>query len=207
MFLDRLMRGTITCGVLATIVVICGCTSVEHSFLGYGSDQVWTAMVAVARTPVYDDWKIAGNDVWVDEREYHIEVHRHLRRVQYRPDAEPHRESQTWRFEIRLVELDPPLARFVSRGMGQPTDAQREGKRYFRDVHDLLLGLPTEARLLHTDDDLFESPGPDETMPATTDDQAEPVEFIDPDDLAFFDGFPIRSTGLGRYTVPPHQIH
>ena len=188
MIFDRFMHGAITGGVLVTNVITGGCTSVEHSFLGYGSDQVWTAMVAVARTPAYDDWKVAANDVWVDEREYRIEVHRHLRRVLYRPVAEAHRESQTWRFEIRLVELDPPLARFVSRGLGQPTDARREGNRYFLDVHDLLLGAPTEARLLHTLDDLLESPGVDDSTPATADDQPD---IIEPE----------------RYTVPPHEIH
>ncbi len=156
MIFDRFTHGAIIGGVLVTNLIMGGCTSVEHSFLGYGSDQVWTAMVAVARTPVYDDWKVAANDVWVDEREYRIEVSRHLRRVLYSPDANPLRENQTWRFEIRLVEFDPPLARLVSRGVGQPTDAQREGNRYFRDVHDLLLGVPSEALLLHTDDDLPE---------------------------------------------------
>ncbi len=154
MIFDRFMHGAITGGVLVTNLIIGGCTSVEHSFLGYSSDQVWTAMVAVARTPVYDDWKVAGNDVWVDEREYRIEVYRHLRRVLHQPEADPRRESRTWRFEIRLVELDPPLARLVSRGLGQPVDARREGNRYFLDVHELLLGVPTEARLLNTDDDL-----------------------------------------------------
>ena len=165
MFPDRFMHGAITGGVLVIIVIMGGCTTVEHSFLGYDSRQVWTAMVAVARTPAYDDWKIAANDVWVDEREYRIEVYRHLRRVLYSPDANPHRESRTWRFEIRLVEFDPPVARLVSRGVGQPTDAQREGKRYFRDVHDVLLGVPTEVTLPGNDDDLLESLGPGETIP------------------------------------------
>ena len=190
MFFDRSMYGAITCGVLVTILIIGGCTSVKHSFLGYDSDQVWTAMVAVARTPAYDDWNVAANNVWVDEREYRIEIQRHLRRVRYRPDTDPSRENQTWRFEIRLVELDPPLARFVSRGVGQPTDAYREGNRYFLDVHDLLLGVPTEAQLLNTDDD-----------------EPEPVELNDPDNLPFFDGFSIRLTGPGRYTVRSSQNH
>ncbi len=182
MFLDRFMHGAIIGGVLVTNVIVGGCTSVEHSFLGYDSLQVWTAMVAVARTPTYDDWKVAANDVWVDETAYRIEVYRHLRRVLYSPDANPHRESQTWRFEISLVEFDPPLARLVSRGIGQPTDAQREAKRYFRDVHDLLLGVPTEATLTENDD-LLESFGADETMPETADDRPDvpAVEFVDPD--------------------------
>ena len=165
MFFDRFMHRAIIGPVLVFIPIMGGCTTVEHSFLGYDSRQVWTAMVVVARTPAYDDWKIAANDVWVDEREYRIEVYRHLRRVLYSPDANPHRESRTWRFEIRLVEFDPPVARLVSRGAGQPTDAQREGKRYFRDVHDVLLGVPTEVTLPGNDDDLLESLGPGETIP------------------------------------------
>jgi hypothetical protein len=119
-----------------------GCTSVEHTFDGYGSDQVWTAMRAAAETPAHSDWKVAGNDVWVDEADRRIEIYRRLRRVLYRPDAKPLRESQTWRFEVRLTALEPPTARFVSRGGALPTDAKREANRFFLDVQDLLLGVP-----------------------------------------------------------------
>jgi len=153
-----------TCRMLMPVVVLLvagGCTTIERTFDGYGSDQVWTAMVAAAETPVYADWTVAANDVWVDESEQRIEIYRHLRRVLYRPGADPHPETQTWRFEVRLEGHDPPMASFVSRGVGLPTDAQYEANRFFLDVHDLLLGVPGEARRSDADD---EQPRPNEAV-------------------------------------------
>ncbi len=105
--------------VLMPVIVLLvagGCTSIERTFDGYRSDQVWTAMVAAAETPAYADWTVAANDVWVDESAQRIEIYRHLRRVLYRPGADPHRETQTWRFEVRLRGRNPPTANFISRG-------------------------------------------------------------------------------------------
>ncbi len=143
------------------LLVAGGCTSIERTFDGYNSDQVWTAMVAAAETPAYADWTVAANDVWVDESAQRIEIHRHLRRVLYRPGADPHRETQTWRFEVRLEGRNPPTASFLSRGFGLPTDAQYEANRFFLDVHDLLLGIPAEARPSDADEAEVEFHGPD----------------------------------------------
>ena len=51
-----------------------GCTTVNHSFPDHDSGPVWTAMVAVAEQPRYDDWKVLDNDVWVDEAERRIRI-------------------------------------------------------------------------------------------------------------------------------------
>ena len=150
--------------VLMPVVVVLaagGCTSIERTFDGYRSDQVWTAMVAAAETPAYSDWTVAANDVWVDESAQRIEIYRHLRRVLYGPGADPRSETQTWRFEVRLEGRDPPTASFVSRGLGLPTDAQYEANRFFLDVHDLLLGIPAEARPSDADEAEVEFHGPD----------------------------------------------
>ncbi len=150
--------------VLTPVVVLLvagGCTSSERTFDGYSSDQVWTAMVAAAETPTYADWTVAANDVWVDESAQRIEIHRNLRRVLYRPGADPHRETQTWRFEVRLRGRNPPTANFISRGIGLPTDAEYEANRFFLEVHDLLLGIPAEARRSDVDD---EKPRPNEAV-------------------------------------------
>ncbi len=165
--------------VLMPVVVFLvagGCTTIERTFDGYRSDQVWTAMVAAAETPAYADWTVAANDVWVDESERRIEIHRHLRRVLYRPGADPHRETQTWRFEVRLEGHNPPTASFVSRGLGLPTDVQYEANRFFLDVHDLLLGVPGEARRYDADEAVLDSFGADEAPRPT-----EEVEFRGPD--------------------------
>ncbi len=165
--------------VLMPVVVLLvagGCTSIERTFDGYRNDQVWTAMVAAAETPAYADWTVAANDVWVDESEQRIEIYRHLRRVLYRPGADPHHETQTWRFEVRLQGRNPPTANFISRGVGLPTDAQHEANRFFLDVRDLLLGIPAEARRQEADDAVLDSFGVDERPRAT-----EEVEFHGPD--------------------------
>ncbi len=160
------------------LLVAGGCTSVERAFYGYRSDQVWTAMVVAAETPAYADWTVAANDVWVDESEQRIEVYRHLRRVLHRPGADPHSETQTWRFEVRLENGNPPTASFVSRGLGLPTDAQYEANRFFLDVHDLLLGV-AEAGRQDADQAVLDSLGADE-QPRTTE-EVEKVEFHGPD--------------------------
>jgi hypothetical protein len=170
---------------LVVLLAAGGCTSVERSFDGYGSDQVWTAMVATAESPAYADWKVAANDVWVDESEQRIEIFRHLRRVLYRPGADPHHETQTWRFEVRLEGHNPPTATFVSRGVGLPTSAQFEADRFFLDVHDLLMGVPAEAAMLDADEAVLDSFGADERPLATDEvddiDGVEAVEFHGPD--------------------------
>ena len=155
------------------LAVISGCTSIERTYDGYSSDQVWTAMVAAAESPAYADWKVAANDVWVDESAQRIEIYRHLRRVLFRPGAEPHRETQTWRIELRLNRGNPPTATFASRGLGLPTDVQYEANRFFLDVHDLLRGVPAETGRLVADEALLDSLGADEPI--------EEVDFHGPD--------------------------
>ena len=129
--------------MVPVILLVClgGCTSMGETFDRYSSDQVWKAMVAVANSPGYDDWKIAANDVWVDESNRRIEIYRKLQRVLYRADAPPHREDRTWRFEVTLEQSNPPQARFISRGFSVITEARAESRRYFADVYEMLLGL------------------------------------------------------------------
>ena len=164
---------------LAAALLACnGCTYVDYAFEGYTSDQVWKAMVVAAETPTYNDWKVAENNVWVDNTEYRIEIYRRLRRVLHRPESEPRREEQSWKLDIRLIGLDPPTGRLVSRGSAVPIHAQREGHRYFLDVLDLLLGVGGEAVLKDADDAVLQSLGTDEEPPPT---ESEAVEFIGPD--------------------------
>ncbi len=153
-----------------------GCTYVDFTFEGYSSDQVWKAMVVAAETPTYDDWHVAENNVWVDPTEYRIEIYRRLRRVLHRPESEPRREAQTWKFDVRMIALDPPKARLVSRSAAVPIHATREGQRYFLDVHDLLLGVAGEAVLQDADDAVLQSLGTDEEPRPS-----EEVEFLGPD--------------------------
>lgn len=152
-----------------------GCTSVSQRFPDYDPDDVWRAMVAVAESPHYDDWKVKSNDVLVEDEVKRIQVYRELRRDLRVPGQAPRQEEIAWRIEISLVTTDPPEVEFLSRGVGVPMHARTEGTRYFADVRDILLGLPTEADRSR---ELIDSLGIDETPPEPTEtwrDQLEPA--------------------------------
>ena len=73
--------------ILATgfISATVGCTTRSQVFEGYGDDQLWTAMVASAQKPTYDDWRVMDNEVYVDEATRRIEVYRVLKRTLVTP--------------------------------------------------------------------------------------------------------------------------
>jgi hypothetical protein len=137
-----------------------GCTTVREPFPGRDPGQVWTALIAVAQDPDYDDpdptkrWRVKENHVYVDDETARLEIYRELDRVLHRPGAKPLRESRTWRFQVMLDSGDaeagyPPEATFMSRGWGVPSHAQDEADRYFREVREVLSGaralVPEEA--------------------------------------------------------------
>ena len=128
--------------VLPAVSMLLGCTTVHQEFTGLPSDQVWTALVAVAESPKYDDWTVTDNDVWVNEAAQRIEIYRRLRRVIHQPAYKARRENREWRFQ---VIFEPPVATFTSRGMGVPSHAQEEAEHFFDDVLDLLGGMPVAS--------------------------------------------------------------
>ncbi len=147
------MVGLIRITVLGLVLLTAfGCASRSRSFAGYDSDNVWTALVAVAQSPDYDDadpakrWAVEENEVWVDEPGQRIEVYRQLTRRIYRPGKVVRREDQSWKFRVTLDREDPedPKATFVSRGFAWPTQAVAEGDKYFEDVL-VILGGPSTA--------------------------------------------------------------
>ncbi len=137
------INALITVAILA-LISLSGCTTVNHTFTHQPADQVWTAMVAVAQSPVYEDWQVSRNDVWVDEDARRIEIYRRLRRILAQPASKIRRENREWRFQILLESTNPPKAVFTSRGLGVPSHAQREGELYFADVLDILSGVAEE---------------------------------------------------------------
>jgi hypothetical protein len=143
-------------------LALAGCAGVKHTFDDQDAEHVWKAMVAVAEQPRYDDWTIVANDVWVNEADHRIEIHRRLGRQVYLNQAKPRREQRTWQFEVRLLGTDPPEATFASRNTTVPTQLQAEASRYFDDVLDLLHGWPGESVFGPRDQDLLDSLGLDE---------------------------------------------
>ena len=150
-----------TCA-LGIVLLLGGCASVKHTFADQDAEHVWKAMVAVAEQPRYDDWTVVANDVWANEAERRIEIHRRLDRQVHVPPSQPRREQRTWQFEVRLLGTDPPEVRFASRSGAVPTQLQTEASRYFDDVEDLLSGLPGESVFDLGDQDLLDALGIDE---------------------------------------------
>ena len=100
-----------------------GCTTRSQVFDGYGDDQLWTAMVATARSPEYDDWKVSDNQVFVDDASRRIEIYRVLKRTYVTPWSDPLREDLEWRFQVVLSRDsadDPPLVDFTARQIAVP---------------------------------------------------------------------------------------
>jgi len=124
------------------ITSLLGCTSRSQVFEGYGDDQLWTAMVATARAPSYDDWKIDENEVFVDDAQRRIEIYRVLKRTYVSPYSDPRKEEEEWRFQIVLArdaELDQPMVDFTARQITVPAHVWDEADRYFAQMR-LLLG-------------------------------------------------------------------
>ena len=127
-----------------------GCTTQRASFPGQDTDQVWTALVAVAGTPDYGDvpaderWSVKENSVWLDPAALRIEIYRELVRTTDLGSTRPWSRQRTWRFRVRLEPGDPPTVEFRSRGVGAPLRALEEAERFFEDVSELL-GIETAA--------------------------------------------------------------
>ncbi len=135
--------------IVAGLVMLGGCTSLQRSFPGAAPDDVWTTLVVVAERPQYEAWKVAANEVWTDEAARRIEIYRELRRILNRPTGQL-REKRSFRLQIRLEPTDPPTVTFLSRGFGVPGYAEEEGLRFLDDVSAILAGPPgAEFRAEH----------------------------------------------------------
>lgn len=137
---QTLLNVTLSVSAIA-VTTLSGCVSQTQSFEGYGEDQVWSAMIAAARTPEYDDWKVAENELFVDESTQRLEVYRRLRRLYVSPYAAPRREREEWRFQIKLSSDESTgsaIVEFTARQLVVPGFAWREADRYFAQVRSLL---------------------------------------------------------------------
>lgn len=143
------------------LAALAGCTSATRRFPGTDAGRMWDAMVKVAREPQYPNWKVAGNDVWIDEAQRRIQVYRHLRRVYFTPQHDPAPQQRTWRFEMRLKDSDPIEVTFISRGMALPAHAQQEADLYFAELAAALASSDAEPSASSDDDRLLDALGSD----------------------------------------------
>jgi hypothetical protein len=128
----------------AMVALETGCTTRTQVFQGYPDDQLWTAMVASAKSPSYDDWKVMDNEVYADERSRVIEVYRVLKRTYVAPESTVREEERAWKFSIALghdAEALAPSVDFTARQLTVPAHVWREADRYFVQMR-LLLGQP-----------------------------------------------------------------
>ena len=127
---------------LLVLWCLAGCGIQTATFPGRDPGRVWSAMVTAAEEPVYPDWRVIDNEVWTNRDHAEIEIYRVLRRDLIEPGHEPKRESETWKFQIRMIAGDPPTVRFRSRQISVPSHVWEQGKQYFDDVSALLGGTP-----------------------------------------------------------------
>ena len=127
---------------LALFFLMGGCGSTTARFPGNDASQVWSAMVTVAEKPEYPQWRVIENEVWVDSQTSRIEIMRILRRDRIRNEQKPRRESETWKFQITMIQSDPPTVKFFARQAAVPAHVWNEADRYFTDVRTLLEGTP-----------------------------------------------------------------
>ena len=118
-----------------------GCTTRTQVFEGYGDDQLWTAMVASAKSPSYDDWKVMDNQVFADESTRRIEVYRVLKRTLVTPHSPARPEEREWKFQIALghdPEMGAPDVRFTARQFAVAAHVWTEADRYFLQMRGML---------------------------------------------------------------------
>jgi len=120
-----------------TIAIATGCAGRTRTFEGYDDSQVWSAMVATAKTPRYEDWRVMENEVFADDSTRTVHVFRVLKRTLVTPTAPPLEQRREWRFDIvlRRDELaDSPLVDFTARQFAVAAHAWAEADRYFVDM-------------------------------------------------------------------------
>lgn len=147
-------RLTIFLTILLAASALAGCGVTQRRALSGSrdSDQVWTAMKAVANEPDYmksanpaDRWVVRQNEVTVDDVHRLLHVYRRLEREVHAPLSPPHHETREWKFEIALEQPMPPIMLFRTNNAGVPAHAWDEAKRYFDEVEQFLGPLPGTA--------------------------------------------------------------
>ena len=124
--------------LLATLVLLTGCTSKTVVYPDRTPEQVWTVMVAAARFPDYPDWTLMSNDVWIDANYDRLEIHRRLKRDYHQPTLDPVRQVETYDLQFVLERTEPPAITGTVRNTVIPVKGTAQLDLYFEQVHALL---------------------------------------------------------------------
>ena len=160
----------------AAAMLLAGCVSSRETFEGRDPDQVWTAMVAAARTPDYREpeeepaWIVRENEVWVDEANSRIEIFRRIERDYYKPASRHIHNDREWKITVAMTDRNPPAAKFTVRQLSIPSYAWEEARRYFDQVHAILGIAPSAAKSNDA------APTPPSTQPADSKIDIESLE-------------------------------
>lgn len=133
------------------VVALAGCAAPRATFPGHERAVVWTAMVAVANAPAYDDedprrrWHVVQNDVWPDPNAGMIEIHRMLERSLKLARLPEDHQRREWLLAVRFLPLSeedpdaPPTVEMRARNnVWIPAQFRNEATRYFQQVRELL---------------------------------------------------------------------
>ncbi|MED5508622.1 MAG: hypothetical protein VX684_12405 [Planctomycetota bacterium] len=154
--------------LLATLVLLAGCTTKTAVFPDRTPEQVWTVMVAAARFPDYSDWTIMSNDVWIDGNYDRLEIHRRLKRDYHQPQLEPVRQVETYDLQFVLERTEPPAITGTVRNTVIPVKGAAQLDLYFEQVRALLSPTAIEPSMPESPigvgadpDPLVDRPDPD----------------------------------------------
>lgn len=169
----RLSMSLLTLALLAPLVLSAtGCTTYRESYAGVDSQRVWTAMVASAQNPQYDDWHIVENEVWASDEQARIEVYRRIRRDVRVPLGGTQRQERTLKHQMVLLEEDgAPVIQFYGRSGGVPAHEQAESFRFFDQVWAAMGLRPEDVKPQPTT-----QPTTQPAMPILTPEEAQDVQ-------------------------------
>ncbi len=129
--------------IAALLLLLGGCSAHRQTFAGHDSNEVWTAMLAVAEVPDYTgDWHVTDNIVTSDRSAGRIDVNRDLRRSVREADGSWRTEQRTWQFRYELLPGTPPTVTMIARNPAIPMHVLSEANRFFTDVGAVLAGVP-----------------------------------------------------------------
>ena len=138
-----------TAATATVLVTGLGCATRTQAFEGYPEDRLWSAMVASARNPKYDDWRVMDNQVHAEDGSHGIEVYRVLRRNLVHPESAPSLEQREWKFQIELRHDANagglPVVAVTARQIAVPAHVWTEADRYFAQVRAILDAPAQEA--------------------------------------------------------------
>ena len=155
------MRTILLLVLTLPFLAACGVTERRALVTGHDTEQVWSAMKAVAQTPDYymnsadvtQRWMIMENNVWIDDDAHRMEVQRRLERELHQPRSPVRQEQREWKIEIALEWPKPskdgvagePVMLFRTRNTGVPAHAWEEAGMYFDAVESFLGPMPPPA--------------------------------------------------------------